>query len=162
MGGVVDISLKSLMLYHGSNVEVINPKIIQGRFTKDFGYGFYCTIKEEQAKRWSLKSGHGVVSKYKYNYLEDLNIKIFDKMTEEWLDFIVNCRNGEGHQYDIVEGPMADDQIYNYITQFIQGSINREQFWIMIKFNYPTHQICFSTEKSLKTLEYIGCDYYDE
>lgn len=83
-------------------------------------------------------------------------------MTEEWLDFIVSCRNGECHQYDIVEGPMADDQIYNYITQFIQGNINREQFWVMIKFNYPTHQICFFTEKSLKTLQYVGCDYYDE
>lgn len=50
MGGAVDINLKSLILYHGSNVEVMNPKIIKGRFTKDFGYGFYCTIKEEQAK----------------------------------------------------------------------------------------------------------------
>lgn len=95
-------------------------------------------------------------------YLKDLNIKIFNKMIEEWLEFIVSCRNGENHQYDIVEGPMADDQIYNYITQFIQGIINREQFWIMIKFNYPIHQICFCTEKSLKTLKYMRCDYYDE
>lgn len=157
------ISFKNLILYHGSNIEVKNPKIIKGRFIKDFGYGFYCTIKEEQAKRWSLRNGSGgVVSKYKYISEEDLNIKIFDKMTEEWLDFIVSCRNGKSHKYDIVEGPMADDQIYNYITQFIQGIINREQFWIMIKFNYPTHQICFCTEKSLNALEYIGCDYYDE
>lgn len=157
------ISFKNLILYHGSNIEVKNPKIIKGRFIKDFGYGFYCTIKEEQAKRWSLRNGSGgVVSKYKYISEEDLNIKIFDKMTEEWLDFIVSCRNGKSHKYDIVEGPMADDQIYNYITQFIQGIINREQFWIMIKFNYLTHQICFCTEKSLNALEYIGCDYYDE
>ena len=157
------ISFKNLILYHGSNIEVKNPKIIKGRFIKDFGDGFYCTIKEEQAKRWSLRNGSGgVVSKYKYISEEDLNIKIFDKMTEEWLDFIVSCRNGKSHKYDIVEGPMADDQIYNYITQFIQGIINREQFWIMIKFNYPTHQICFCTEKSLNALEYIGCDYYDE
>lgn len=158
-----NINFRDLVLYHGSNVEVIKPKIIKGKFTKDFGYGFYCTLKEEQARRWSLRSGSGVVSKYLCNYLEDdLNIKIFDKMTEEWLDFIVSCRNGESHQYDIVEGPMADDQIYNYITQFIQGVINREQFWVMIRFNYPTHQICFCSEKSLETLEYMGCDYYDE
>lgn len=88
----IDNDFKNLILYHGSNVEVINPKIIKGRFTKDFGYGFYCTIKNEQAKRWSLRGGQGVVSKYKYNSSEDLNIKIFDKMTEEWLDFIVSCR----------------------------------------------------------------------
>ncbi|NFI51504.1 DUF3990 domain-containing protein [Clostridium botulinum] len=30
--------------------------------------------------------------------VKDLNIKIFDKMTEEWLDFIVKCRNGETHK----------------------------------------------------------------
>lgn len=69
MCGAVDISFKSRIFYHGSNVEVINPKIIKGRFTKDFRYGFYCTIKEEQAKRWSLKNGYGVVSKYEYNSL---------------------------------------------------------------------------------------------
>ncbi|WP_252250398.1 DUF3990 domain-containing protein [Clostridium sp. ZBS13] len=158
----IDISLKNQIIYHGSNVEVIKPKIIKGRFTKDFGYGFYCTVKKEQAKRWSLRGGCGIVGKYKCYLAKDLNIKSFDKMTEEWLDFIVKCRNGETHKYDIVEGPMADDQIYNYITQFIQGIIDREQFWVMIKFNYPTHQICFCSEKSLSTLEYIGCDYYDE
>ncbi|BBK78160.1 DUF3990 domain-containing protein [Clostridium butyricum] len=157
-----NINSKNLILYHGSNIEVINPKIIPGKFTKDFGYGFYCTIKEQQAIRWSLRTGKGVVSIYNYNYSKNLNIKIFNDMTEEWLDFIVNCRNGKEHKYDIVEGPMADDQIYNYITQFIQGIINREQFWIMIKFNYPTHQICFCTERSLDTLVYKGCDYYDE
>ena len=42
----------------------------------------------------------------------------FDVMTEEWLDFIVACRNGCGHDFDIVEGPMADDQIFNYIQNF--------------------------------------------
>lgn len=157
-----DITSKNITIYHGSNIEVNEPKIIRGHFTKDFGYGFYCTIKREQAIRWSLRNGQGVVSKYKYSFSEDLKIKIFDKMTEEWLDFIVSCRNGEEHLYDIVEGPMADDQIYNYITQFIQGIINREQFWIMIKFNYPTHQICFCTDRALKTLEYKGCDFYDE
>lgn len=162
MSNKIDIDFKNLILYHGSNVEVKDPKIIKGRFTKDFGYGFYCTLKEEQAKRWSLRGGKGVVSKYQYDFTQDLDIKIFDKMTEEWLDFIVDCRNGKSHQYDIVEGPMADDQIYNYITQFIQGIINREQFWVMIKFNYPTHQICFCTDKSIRALKYIGCDYYDE
>lgn len=158
----IHINFENLIIYHGSNVKVTNPKIIKGRFTKDFGYGFYCTVKEEQAKRWSLRSGQGVVSKYKYEADDKLNVKMFNEMTEEWLDFIVSCRDGNEHQYDIVEGPMADDQIYNYITQFIQGVINREQFWVMIKFNYPTHQICFCTEESLKSLEYIGCDYYDE
>lgn len=64
-------------------------------------------------------------------------------MTEEWLDFIVACRSGQPHDYDIVIGAMADDQIYNYVSDYIDGTITREQFWVLAKFKYPTHE--FST-----------------
>lgn len=75
-------------------------------------------------------------------------------MTEEWLDFIVSCRNGNPHNYDIVEGPMADDTIYNYIQNFIDGKISRENFWSLAKFKFPTHQISFHTEKALQCLTF--------
>ena len=77
-------------------------------------------------------------------------------MNEEWLDFIVRCRSGTAHDYDVVIGAMANDQIYNYISDYVDGSITREQFWMMAKFKYPTHQISFCTEKSLKCLQYRG------
>ena len=76
-------------------------------------------------------------------------------MTDEWLDFIANCRKGIPHHYDIVIGAMANDQIYNYIEDFIAGVITREQFWVLAKFKYPTHQICFSTEASLRCLSFV-------
>lgn len=76
-------------------------------------------------------------------------------MTEEWLDFIVNCRNGINHDYDIIIGAMADDQIYKYVTDFINGDITREQFWAMAKFKRPTHQINFCTKEALKYLTFI-------
>lgn len=79
-------------------------------------------------------------------------------MSEEWLNFIVSCRNGIEHNYDIVEGPMADDQIWNFIEGFIEGNISREAFWELVKFNYPTYQICFNTEKALKTLTFKGSE----
>ncbi len=88
----------------------------------------------------------------------DLNILKFEKMCEEWLNFIVNCRNGIEHNYDIVEGPMVDDQIWNFIEGFIEGNVSREAFWELVKFNYPTHQICFNTGKSLKTLTFKGSE----
>lgn len=47
-------------------------------------------------------------------------------MTEEWLDFIIDCRAGKSHSYDIVIGAMADDQIYNYISDYMDGAITRE------------------------------------
>ena len=89
---------------------------------------------------------------------EKLKYLRFDEMTEEWLDFIVQCRKGIAHTYDIVEGPMADDTIYNYIQNFIDGKISRAAFWELAKFNHPTHQISFHTISALDTLEYIGSE----
>ena len=70
-------------IYHGSNIEVSSPKILVNGFYKDFGYGFYCTNLEKQAKRWALtKSGDSIVSRYLYTENKNLKILKFDKMTE--------------------------------------------------------------------------------
>ena len=79
-------------------------------------------------------------------------------MTEEWLDFIISCRNGQSHQYDIVEGPMADDTIYNYLQNYLDGKISRAAFWELVKVKYPTHQISFHTISALDTLKFIGSE----
>ena len=94
---------------------------------------------------------------------DSLNIKIFPEMTEEWLDFVAACRNGQAHDYDIVEGPMADDTIFNYVQNFIDGKISREAFWSLAKFKRPTHQISFHTVKALMTLKFLqGREVNDE
>ena len=72
------------------------------------------------------------------------------------IDFIIDCRSGEPNQYDIVIGAMANDRIYNYVSDYIDGAITREQFWVLAKFKYPTHQINFCTREALKCLEYRG------
>lgn len=86
-------------------------------------------------------------------------ICVLDRKRSErkrWLDFIVACRSSRDHEYDVVIGAMANDQIYNYISDYIDGVITREQFWVLVKFKHPTHQINFSTEAALKCLEYRG------
>ena len=137
---------------------VKKPKIFKSKFPKDFGEGFYCTELEQQAARWASRYDTAFVSAYEYTPDENLKILVFEKMTEEWLDFIVDCRSGGKHNFDIVIGAMANDQIYNYISDYIDGILTREQFWVLAKFKYPTHQIAFCSEKTLKTLKYI--DYY--
>ena len=144
-----------MRVFHGSAVEVQVPEIRAGKFTKDFGEGFYCTKLKKQAKRWAIRKDTPTISTYNYTPNKNLSIKEFKKLTNEWLDFIVNCRNGVSHNYDIVIGAMANDQIYNYIEDFIDGVITREQFWVLAKFKYPTHQICFATEASLKCLTFV-------
>ena len=73
-------------------------------------------------------------------------------MTEEWLGFVVNCRRGKEHEFDIVDGPMADDQIWDYVEDYMTGAISKAAFWELVKFKYPTHQMVFCTEEALKTL----------
>jgi hypothetical protein len=146
---------KMKRVYHGGYSVVKMPKILKSKFPKDFGEGFYCTELEEQAERWASRYDTGIVSIYEYTSDETLKMLFFSKMTEEWLDFIVDCRSGQKHNFDIVVGAMANDQIYNYISDFTDGIITREQFWVLAKFKYPTHQICFCTQKALKTLQFI-------
>lgn len=142
-------------VYHGSNVIVNHPKIITDGFYKDFGYGFYCTNFEKQAKRCALtKKNNHIVNIYVYKENKKLNCLIFKEMTDEWLDFVVSSRRGMTHTYDIVEGPMADDTIWNYVDDFEHGLISRTAFWELVKFKYPTHQIVFCTEEALNCLSY--------
>lgn len=145
-----------MTVYHGGYQPVENPEIRKSRNTKDFGMGFYCTIIKEQAQRWARRYSTKIVSVYDVNMNSSLKIKEFKDMTEEWLDFIIACRSGKEHDYDIVIGAMADDQIYNYISDYMDGVITREQFWILAKFKYPTHQIVFCTDEALKCLHYRG------
>lgn len=151
--------MENNIIYHGSNVEVVVPRILQNGFYKDFGYGFYCTSLEKQAKRWALtRKGASVVNRYEYIPNAELKTLQFSEMTDEWLDFVVDYRRGIEHDYDIVEGPMADDQIWNFVEGFMDGRVSRKAFWELVKFNYPTHQIVFCTQKALDTLTFEGSD----
>lgn len=146
---------KNMEVYFGSNRIVNQPKIITDGYYKDFGYGFYCTNFEKQAMRWALtKKKNHIVNVYSYTGNLDLNCKVFEQMSDEWLEFVVSSRRGIIHTYDIVEGPMADDTIWNYVDDFVRGLISRTAFWELVKFKYPTHQIVFCTEEALKCLSY--------
>lgn len=147
--------MKNNILFHGSNVTVSKPKILINGYYKDLGYGFYCTNIKRQATRWALtKKGASIINSYSYTENESLKVLQFETTTEEWLQFVVNCRRGIEHAFDIVEGPMADDQIWDYVEDYMSGKISKAAFWELIKFKYPTHQIVFCTEDALKTLHF--------
>ena len=146
------------LVYHGSYTKVEEPKILKGLHTKDFGEAFYCTVIKEQAERWAKRFASPIINVYSLLMNESLSILEFKTMTEEWLDFIVDCRSGKSHNYDIVIGAMANDQIYNFVSDFMEGIITREQFWVMTKFKYPTHQIAFCSEKAPKCLKFESCE----
>ena len=146
---------KSKIIYHGSYMKIEFPEIRKHKFTKDFSWGFYCTEIQEQAEKWSSKFNTSIVNVFEFKDTEDLKTKKFEDYTDEWLDFVVNCRSGKTHEYDVVIGPMADDTIYDYIEAYVQGQMNKQKFFELMKFKYPTHQISFHTIKALDHINFI-------
>ncbi|MBQ7366295.1 MAG: DUF3990 domain-containing protein [Spirochaetaceae bacterium] len=143
-------------LYHGSSEIIEYPQIRKTKYTKDFSWGFYCTKSYEQAKRWAARRHeNGTVNFYSYMENSQLNILKFENMSDAWLDFIAECRSGKTHEHDIVEGPMADDTIWNFVNDFISGRITRQVFWEYAKFRHPTHQISFHSLRALDCLTYV-------
>lgn len=155
--------MKLLTLYHGSREIVEFPEIRKTKYTKDFSWGFYCTNSYKQACRWAeRRNENGIVNIYSYQENQNLNTKKFNEMCDEWLDFIAECRSGKIHSYDIVEGPMADDTIWNFVNDYLAGNISRKVFWEYAKFQHPTHQISFHTIKALDCLRFEGSECINE
>ena len=147
-----------MMLYHVSNEVTKYPEVRISEYTKDFSWGFYCTVIKEQAVKWAKRRKGKIINFYEYKENSNLKIKKFESMNDEWLDFIVECRNGKTHEYDIVEGPMDDDTIWNFLSDFIDREIDREQLWSLAKFKYPTHQISFHTLRAIECLKFIDSE----
>ena len=144
-----------MIIYHGSSVAIEKPEIRISVYNKDFGQGFYCTEFQKQAERWAKRFETPTVSAYEYNSRSGLDVVTFDKMTDEWLDFIAGCRDGKTHFHDIVVGAMANDQVWNFIADYISGILTREQFWILAKFKHPTHQIAFCNANALENIRFL-------
>lgn len=147
-----------MLLYHGSNIIVPEPEIRKTKYAKDFGWGFYTTEIPLQAQQWAYRraafGGKPCVSVFRYEEDPSLNIKVFDGVTNEWLDFIADCRAGQTHSYDIVKGPMADDEIWDHVRDYLDGRITREMFMEYARFKKPTQQTTFHTMKALATLTF--------
>ncbi|MBO7635460.1 MAG: DUF3990 domain-containing protein [Paludibacteraceae bacterium] len=152
-------------LYHGSTVIVKNPSIRQGRANTDFGKGFYTTIDYEQAARWAqirrerAGAGNAIVSVYTIDdgllKRNDLNIMQYSGATIEWLDFVVaNRRYAPIHDYDIVLGPVANDNLYATISMYENGELSAEAAIVQLKTHVLFNQVSFHTQTAIANLRF--------
>ena len=156
-----------MVVYHGSYTKITEIDLSMAMPRKDFGKGFYVTKIREQAERWAKRIGddnncEGVVTEfifYENAFIDGVHkVLLFNDYTDEWLDFVVLNRRKDSpimaHDYDIIEGPVADDRISQNITKYVEGKISREKFFDMLRRDEePTHQICFCSTDSLLMLE---------
>lgn len=156
-----------MILYHGSNLVVSEPKlVIQNRYL-DFGYGFYTTTNKVQAIGFAdkvakrRKQGKRTVSIYEIDEgkaFSECSILRFDDPDESWLDFVSENRSGnyEGDSYDFIFGPVADDDVYTTFTLYTAGALTKEQTLEALKIKKLYNQLVLTTEKALSYLKFVG------
>lgn len=154
-----------MILYHGSFLEIANPDLIHSRSNVDFGRGFYVTPLYAQAAKWCEKfkrrGKDGMISRYEYDEKREAELKIlkFDSYSEDWLDFVLNCRRGKDMtDYDLVVGGVANDKVFNTVELFFDGLIDKTEAINRLQYEKPNLQICFRTEKALSLLHFEGSE----
>ena len=156
-----------MILYHGSNVDIESIDLSRSSVGKDFGCGFYLTANKEQAERMGkrrarLYGGEMVVSSFEFDEKAareaGMNIKVFESYSKEWADFILANRKNDTrtqiHVFDIVHGPIANDDVGYQIRRLLAGLITIETFLNELKFKEGvTYQYFFATERSVQFLK---------
>ena len=157
-----------MIIYHGGTDVVEAPRIISTYTGRDFGAGFYTTDIREQAVRWAKRQARyrkkpdAIVNMYNLDDKAFLSLatKDFENYTIEWLNFVVACRRDVAfkHEYDIVIGKIADDDVGETIQAVVDGLTSQEFALSKLVFMYANNQICFSTDKALKYLAFISAE----
>ena len=156
-----------MLLYHGSNLTVSEPKlVVQNRFL-DFGYGFYTTTNKEQTIGFAdkvtkrRKEGEPTVSVYEIDEekaFAECSVLRFDGPDEAWLDFVSENRAGKynGKVYDFIYGPVANDDVYTTFTLYTAGVLTKEQTIEALKIKKLYNQLVLTSVKALSYLRFCG------
>lgn len=153
-----------MILYHGSLEIVEQPLIRKANRPLDFGTGFYTTTSLQQARRWVIlrmeqnNAKVGYINIYEYTPEKDLRTRRFRSANEAWVDFVHANRTVQGynHDYDIVAGPVANDNVYLSFNLYESGIITKRELIRRLKTYKLVDQLLFHTEQSLLTLKYNG------
>lgn len=156
-----------MILYHGSNVVVSKPRLIQQNRFLDFGFGFYTTTNKVQAIAFADKvyrrrrEGGKIVNIYGLDEqiaFVECSVLRFGAPDEAWLDFVSGNRLGnyDGQGYDLIYGPVANDDVYTTFTLYSAGVLTKEQTLEALKIKKLYNQLVLTSEKALSYLKFIG------
>lgn len=153
-----------IILYHGSNIKVEKPVIIKSKRLLNFGTGFYLTSDFDQAKRWAERTasrreeGQPAISIFGVDEIEIGKLKTltFKSADRAWLKYISTNRTDRSarDEYDIVIGPVANDQAVRTVNNYLKGYFDEE---IAIRLLLPQNlkdQYAFKTDRALSILEF--------
>lgn len=168
-----------MRLYHGSNIEINTIDLSKCRPFKDFGQGFYLTALQEQAMKMAKRvsriyGGKPCTTIFEFNDAslqnQMLRTRIFQAPCKEWALFVINNRSRDfknhsdsecNHdlKYDIVGGPIANDDLALLFRQFSNKLIDVDTLVKEMNYKKLTNQYSFHTANSLKYLKKEGRFY---
>jgi hypothetical protein len=157
-------------LFHGSNTDIAKIDLTMCKPFKDFGKGFYLTTLRDQAERMAARTarifgGEPIISIFEFdNKTDELSVKQFPKPSEDWARFVINNRNrnylnfsssecNHDTKYDIVIGPVANDDLVLLFRQFENGYINIDTLRKEMIYKELSNQYSFHTEKAVAMLK---------
>ena len=154
-----------MRLYHGSNRQIEHVDLSKGKRFKDFGQGFYTTDLKQQALEWSKTitnrfGGAPTITEFEFDLdkaiCAGLKIKIFETANREWALFVManrdRTRTGHQHDYDIVIGPVADDNMARLFGLYDMNIIDLEAVVAGLTYKDLNSQYFFATERALEFL----------
>ena len=158
-----------MILYHGSNMIVAQPELIRQNRYLDFGFGFYTTTNKEQAINFAQKvterrrTGVPTLNIYSMDEnpaFQQCSLLRFQASDAAWLDFVAANRQGNyrGAQYDLIYGPVANDDVYRTITLYMTGVLNKQQALEALKIRRLFNQMVFASSKALAYLQFDGSE----
>ena len=152
-----------MLLYHGSNVAVREPRLLKVQRALDFGNGFYTTSDFHQAEKWAkrtalrLRVKDAFVSVYEIDdkSMQALSILSFEKPDLKWLHFVVANRKGlaEPNKWDIICGPVANDQTAPVIDLYLDGMYDDDEAIKRLLPQKLRDQFTFKTEKAIELIQ---------
>lgn len=152
-----------ITVFHGTCFDFSEIDLTKSHNYRDFGKGFYTTILMPQSKEWAYrlalreKKDKYFIYEYLFEDNETLNVKHFDSLNEEWLEFIKENRikGGLQHNYDVVIGPVADDNTMETVQLYMSNLLTAKEAVKRLKYNKVNNQVSFHTKNALKHLKLV-------
>ena len=140
------------------------PKILTPNRYLDFGAGFYTTTNYDQALNFAgkvtmrKKCGRSTVNIYELDesIFEKVNVLNFESADESWLDLVSDNRSGIDRTagYDLICGPVANDDVYQTFILYSTGVYTKEQTIDALKIKKLYNQYVFTTDRALSFLTF--------
>lgn len=169
-----------MILYHGSDQIINEPKYNYGKPYNDYGLGFYLTEDKEIAELWASKnSSGGYLLKYDLN-IKDLKVLSLVGTKKEdilkWITILVRHRFRETElqrykttidllrkyydvnidDYDVIIGYRADDSYFKYSRDFVANDLSLESLADAMKLGRLGTQIVIKSEKAFKNIKLLS------